>query len=199
MGATDSSNIHEAKGWFPVTEKSGAEKTGTRRKFTAEYKLEILERARKLKGTGRGQLKSFLQEKDLRTSHLAQWAKQLSNGSPGEGKRGRPPKSRDAILSEVAALKQRLFSMEKRAVQAEQLVMLQMKYVKGAALKLERKDRGLLAELISRIDTESSVSSICYALNLTRKDFYRTIKPILPQFPRNIRSAKERPILAERP
>jgi hypothetical protein len=190
MGGTDSSNTHEAKGWFPVTGKSGAEKTGTRRKFTAEYKFKVLERAGEIKGTGRGRLKSFLQEKSLRTSHLAQWAKQFSNGAPGEGRRGRPPKSRDAIFSEVAALKQRLFLMEKRAVQAEQLVMLQMKYVKGAALKLERKDRGLLSELISRIDVESSVSSICDALTLTRKDFYRTIKPILPNSPRNVRSSK---------
>jgi hypothetical protein len=160
-----------------VTGSAGAKRIATRRKFTAEYKLEVLDRAREMRGMGRGQLKSYLQEKDLRNSHLAEWTKQFSNGVTGGGKRGRPPKSREAILREVADLRQRLDAMEKRAIQAEELVLLQMKYVKGAALKLERKDRGLLSELISRIETESSVSSICEALALTRKDFYRTIRP----------------------
>lgn len=164
-----------------MTESEGAEieaqRIGARRKFTAEYKLEVLDRAREIKSMGRGRLKSYLQEKKLRSSHLAEWAKQFSNGASGEGKRGRPPKNREDILGEVAALRQQLDAMEKRAIQAEQLVMAQMKYVKGAALKMERKDRGLLSELISKIEAESSISSICEALALTRKDFYRTIRP----------------------
>lgn len=174
-----------------ATGSAGEAIIGTRRKFTAEYKREVLERAREIKGMGRGRLKSYLKEKDLRTSHLAEWSKQFSGGVPGEGKRGRPPKSREDILREVAALRQRLSAMKKRAIQAEQLVMLQMQYVKAAALKLERKDRGLLSELISRVDAELSVSSICDALALTRKDFYRTIKPRPPHLPRNMRSSKE--------
>lgn len=157
--------------------KIEVQRIGVRRKFTAEYKLEVLGRAREIKSMGRGRLKSYLQEKNLRSSHLAEWTKQFSSGVIGEGKRGRPPKNREDILREVAALRQQLDAMEKRAIQAEHLVMVQMKYVKGAALKMERKDRGLLSELISRIEAESSVSSICEALALTRKDFYRTIKP----------------------
>ncbi len=150
----------------------------SRRTFTAEYKLEVLQSVRDMKGKGRGALKAYLRERDLRSSHLAEWNKQLSGGIPGEGKRGRPPKSREALLHEVASLRRRLDAMEKRALQAERLVMLQLKYVKGAAMKMERRDRGLLSELISRVDAETSVSSICEALSLTRKDFYRTIKPL---------------------
>jgi hypothetical protein len=162
-----------------VKGRTGAEQIETRRKFTTEYKLEVLDQAREIKSLGRGHLQSYLKEKNLRSSHLAEWSKQFSSGSTGAGKRGRPPKSRETLLREAAALKQRLDAMEKRAIQAEQLVLLQMKYVKGAALKLQRKDRGLLSELISRIEAESSVSSICDALVLTRKDFYRTIKPLI--------------------
>jgi hypothetical protein len=153
-------------------------RSDSRRTFTAEYKLEILNSVREMKGKGRGILKAYLQEKDLRTSHLAEWNKQFSTGIPGDGKRGRPPKSREALMREIASLRQRLDAMEKRAHQAERLVMLQLKYVKGAAMKLERKDRGLLSELISRIDAETSVSSICEALAVTRRDFYRTIRPL---------------------
>lgn len=150
----------------------------SRRTFTAAYKLEILDRVREMKGQGRGLLQAYLRERDLRTSHLAEWSKQFPSGVPGEGKRGRPAKSREALAREIASLKGRLDAMEKRALRAERLVMLQLRYVKGAAMKLERKDRGLLSELISRIDAETSVSSICEALALTRRDFYRTIKPL---------------------
>ena len=73
--------------------------------------------------------------------------------------------------------------MQARALEAEEIVRVQMEYVKGAALKLERRDRGLLSELISKVRTACPVSTVCEALALTRRDFYRTIKPLLDRGP----------------
>ncbi|HKP94319.1 MAG TPA: hypothetical protein VJ385_01060 [Fibrobacteria bacterium] len=156
-----------------------------RRTFSANYKLAILRIAREIRETRNGSLGAFLIREGLSTSHLKQWEKQASRGLIGKAKRGRPGKSRRALRRENAVLRQSLAAAEKRARQAEEIVRLQMKYVRGAAWKLERKDRGLLAGLLARVDRECSVSSVCEALDLTRRDFYRTIKPLIDGEPSN--------------
>jgi hypothetical protein len=150
-----------------------------RRTFSAEYKLGILRIAGEIKERGNDGLRAFLIREGLGASHLKRWEKQASLGLLGKAKRGRPGKSRSVMRREIELLKQGLAAAEKQARQAEEIVRLQMKYVRGAAWKLERKDRGLLAGILSRVERECSVSSICEALDLTRRDFYRTIKPLL--------------------
>lgn len=98
-------------------------------------------------------------------------------------KRGRPGKDLEELKREIRTLRRKLAASKKRIAQAEALVRLQMEYVRGAALKFERKDRGLLSELIARIRSECSISDLCDALALTRRDYYRTIKPLLDQRP----------------
>jgi hypothetical protein len=154
-----------------------------RRTFSADYKLSILRTAQEIRETRKDGLRAFLVREGLGISQLKQWEKQASRGLLGKAKRGRPGKSRSALNREITILKQGLEAAEKRARQAEEIVRLQMKYVRGAAWKLERKDRGLLAGLLARVDRECSVSSICEALDLTRRDFYRTIKPLIDGAP----------------
>ena len=151
-----------------------------RRRFTAEYKLWVLKNAEELKGTVRGKLADFLKSEGLRTSHLATWRKRIAAGLDPEGKRGPKEKSGTGLGPELRKLKHRLRAAEKRALRAEEIVLLQMKYVKAAALRLERKDRGLLSQLINHLEQGSTVSSICEALCMTRRDFYRTIAPGIP-------------------
>jgi hypothetical protein len=155
-------------------------KTGDgRRLFSSEYKSYVLRKTKEIKEAGRGGIALFLRKEGLYSSHLAAWKKQIHEDGPGIRKRGRPSKSREELKREIRDLRQRLVILEKKALEAEQIVRLQMEYVKGAALKLERKDRGLLSELIFRVRSACSVSSLCEALALTRRDFYRTIKPLL--------------------
>jgi hypothetical protein len=154
-----------------------------RRTFSAEYKLGVLRIAREIKEARHDGLRAFLIREGLRTSHLYHWEKQASLGLLGKAKRGRPGKSRSALRREIADLKRRLAAAEKQARQAGEIVRLQMEYVRGAAWKLERKDRGLLAGLLARVHRECSVSSVCEALDLTRRDFYRTIKPLIDGMP----------------
>lgn len=149
-----------------------------RRTFTKEYKLHILTRAHELRNLGRGQIQAMLRQEGLRTSHLAEWKKQLSGECLGSGRRGRPERNRDTLYAEIRRLKRRLASLEKRCLHAEALVITQMKYVKAASFKLERKDRGLLSSLIAQVEADSSIAAACLALGLNRPDFYRTIRPL---------------------
>jgi hypothetical protein len=151
-----------------------------RKRFTAEYKLWVLKNAEELKGAVRGKLADFLKSQGLRTSHLAAWRKRIAAGKDPQGKRGPKGDSRSGLAPEMRKLKHRLRAAEKRALRAEGIVLLQMKYVKAAALKLERKDQGLLSQLIHHLEHGSTVSSICEALCVTRRDFYRTIAPGTP-------------------
>jgi hypothetical protein len=152
------------------------ETSAKRRTFSDEYKNEILRRARELKSQGRGRLRSYLASLGLSTSHLTQWRKKFAQGEVS-GRRGRPEKTRADLVRENRFLRRRLEAMQRRASEAESLVLLQTKYVKAAALRLERKDRGLLSELIAQVEQEIKVSSVCDALALSRRDYYRTIKP----------------------
>ena len=163
------------KGGYPPSTVRGH----ARRTFSSDYKLSVLRIAREWKETRKELFRAFMIREGLETSHLRRWEKQASQGLLGKARRGRPGKSRHALCREIVLLKQSLAAAEKHARQAEEIVRLQMKYVRGAAWKLERKDRGLLAGLLARVDRECSVSSLCEALDLTRRDFYRTIKPLL--------------------
>jgi transposase len=166
------SGVGEVSG---VGESAG--RSAQRRSFPAEYKINVLRIAESLKGEARGQLAAFLRAEGLRTSHVAEWRKQCTGGVIGSSKRGRREKPPQALFQEIRLLKYRLATMEERALRAEEMVRLQVKYVKAAALKLNRKDRGLLSELIAQLEGEPRISSLCDALALTRRDFYRTILP----------------------
>ena len=160
--------------------KSPSHTGNGRRSFSRDYKLYVLRKSREIKDAGLGGIAAFLRKEGLYSSHLAAWKKQMREGRRGGGKRGRPPlKAREKLRLENHDLRQRLVILEKKSLEAEQIVRVQMEYVKAAALKLERKDRGLLSELISRVRAACSVSSLCEALALSRRDFYRTIKPLL--------------------
>ncbi len=150
-----------------------------RRSFSNNYKLDILKRVEEIKESRQGSVKAFLSNEGIYASHLTAWKKQISQGKLGLGKRGRPIKNSDEFRLEITNLRQRLIIMEKRALEAEQIVRVQMAYVKGAALRLKRRDRGLISEIVSQVKSNCSVSALCDALALTRQDFYRTIKPLL--------------------
>jgi transposase len=152
-------------------------RSAQRRTFTAEYKIKVLRMAESLKGEARGHLAAFLRAEGLRTSHVAEWRKQYTGGAIGSRKRGQREKPPHALYQEMRLLRYRLATMEERALRAEEMVRLQVKYVQAAALKLNRKDRGLLSELIAQFEGKPRISSLCDALALTRRDFYRTILP----------------------
>src|SRR5215210_7189964 len=94
-----------------------------RRKFTAKYKLEILEKADAC--TKPGEVGELLRREGLYTSHLTYWRKQRKDGALKElGKpRGRKPAdNRDA---QIAALTRRADRAEAELAKARRVIEIQ--------------------------------------------------------------------------
>jgi transposase-like protein len=101
----------------------------TRRRFTAPYKLDILERADECV-PGSGDLGKLLRKEGLYTSHLTVWRAQRDRGAL-EGlepkKRGRKPKERDDLRAEMERLRRENARLELRLKQAETIIEVQKK------------------------------------------------------------------------
>ena len=94
-----------------------------RRRFTAEYKLRILQRAEAC--TQPGEIGALLRREGLYTSHLTAWRKQRDAGALEalDRKRGRKPADRrDA---ENAALRRRLERAEAELEKARKVIEVQ--------------------------------------------------------------------------
>jgi transposase len=97
-----------------------------RRRFSAEYKLRILEEVDGC--TERGQIGALLRREGLYSSHLSKWRKQRALGQL-EGlspkKRGRKPQ--DPAVEEVARLRRENERLRARLEQAEMIIDVQKK------------------------------------------------------------------------
>ena len=95
-----------------------------RRRFTAEYKREILRRADTCKETGA--LGALLRAEGLYSSHLATWRRQRDAGELA-GLTPQKPRQVDARDRQIADLERQVARMTTRAERAEALVDLQKK------------------------------------------------------------------------
>ncbi len=97
-----------------------------RRHFSAEYKLEILEKAEGC--TQRGELGSLLRHEGLYSSHLAKWREQRKAGALKalSKKRGRKPRS-DAGAQRTAELEREIQRLRRKLMQAETIIDVQKK------------------------------------------------------------------------
>ena len=97
-----------------------------RRRFSAEYKLRILEEADKC--TQRGEIGALLRREGLYSSHLSTWRRQrmlgqLAGLSPK--KRGRKPQ--DPVDEEVTRLRRENERLRTRLEEAEMIIDVQKK------------------------------------------------------------------------
>jgi transposase len=99
-----------------------------RRRYTAEYKREILRRADACKETGA--LGALLRAEGLYSSHLATWRRQRDAGELAgltPQKRGRKAREVDARDRKIAEQERQIARLTSRAERAEALVELQKK------------------------------------------------------------------------
>lgn len=98
----------------------------TRRKFSAEYKLSILERADRAAGSG--EIGALLRREGLYSSHLVEWRRLRETGALTalSSKRGRKPAS-DPLAEENRQLKAQVGRLEKKLQQAEIIIDVQKK------------------------------------------------------------------------
>ena len=99
-----------------------------RRRFSAEYKLHILEKAEAC--SERGQIGSLLRREGLYSSHLTTWRRQREQGQLdglSSKKRGRKPSVDEAMVKELTKLKRDNQRLENRLQQAETIIEVQKK------------------------------------------------------------------------
>ena len=113
------------------------------RRFTAEYKLNILQQAEACRGEeGIGAL---LRREGLYSSHLTTWRRQreigmLSGLSPK--RRGRKASARNPLQPEVDRLRKETDRLQKRLKQAELIIEVQKKISQMLGIPLETSEKG---------------------------------------------------------
>jgi len=100
----------------------------TRRRFTAAYKLKILQEADECREPG--EVGALLRREGLYSSHLRTWKKQRDEGALSgltPKKRGRKAKRRDPVAEENQRLRREKERLEHRLQQAETIIDVQKK------------------------------------------------------------------------
>ena len=108
----------------------------TRRRFTAEYKLRILE---EIEQAGPGGIGEVLRREGLYSSHLAVWRKAVRKGALGRlsRKRGRKGKQVNPLTKEVERLERQLSRTRDELRRAELIIEVQGKVAGLLGFSLE--------------------------------------------------------------
>jgi len=99
-----------------------------RRRFSAEYKLRILEEVEACSEPG--QIGALLRREGLYSSHLTTWRRQRAQGQLADlspKKRGRKPSVEELLAKEMAELKRENQHLQSRLQQAETIIEVQKK------------------------------------------------------------------------
>jgi len=99
-----------------------------RRRFSAEYKLRILDEVDACSEPG--QIGALLRQEGLYSSHLTTWRRQRAQGqlkALSPKKRGRKPSVDEALVKELDALKRENQRLQSRLQQAETIIDVQKK------------------------------------------------------------------------
>jgi hypothetical protein len=114
-----------------------------RRKFTAKYKLCILEEVDKCNQPG--QIGALLRREGLYSSSLTLWRKQRAQGlldALSPQKRGRKAKPRNPLAAKVARLERDNERLKKKLKQAETIIEVQKKISEILGITQNLPDQG---------------------------------------------------------
>jgi transposase len=109
-----------------------------RRRFTAEYRLRILEEADRC--TGAGEVGQLLRREGLYSSHLANWRKARDEGALRglrSNKRGAKPKASNPLEPKVRELEAKVARLEKDLHKAHTILDVQEKVAGLLGFNLE--------------------------------------------------------------
>ena len=112
-----------------------------RRRFTAEYKLQVLREADQCAGVG--ELGALLRREGLYSSHLTTWRRQREHGALvalAPKKRGRSAAAVSPLARRVAGLERDKARLERRLKQAEAIIDAQKKLAEILGLSLPAPD-----------------------------------------------------------
>ena len=119
---------------------TGVSPTRTRRRFTAAYKLKILEAAALC--TKSGEFGALLRREGLYSSHLAVWRAAARRGELAglAQPRGPKPTPHDPHVKQIAVLERQLAQVTARAERLELIIELQKKVSQLLGLALPASD-----------------------------------------------------------
>lgn len=112
-----------------------------RRRFTAAYKLQIVEEADRCKEAGA--LGELLRREGLYSSHLTTWRRQRDEGALSglePKRRGRKPKTKDPSVQEAERLRRENQRLAERLRQAELIIEAQKKVSEILGIPLRTPD-----------------------------------------------------------
>jgi transposase-like protein len=112
----------------PVVPDPEVRERAARRRFTGEYKLQVLRHADEC--AGGGELGALLRREGLYSSHLTTWRRQREQGALvalAPKKRGRPTTSASPLAQRVAELERDNTRLGRRLHQAEAIIEAQKK------------------------------------------------------------------------
>jgi transposase-like protein len=112
----------------PVVPDPEVRERAARRRFTAEYKLQVLRQAEQCVGVG--DLGALIRREGLYASHLTTWRRQREQGALvalAPKKRGRPPASVSPLARRMAELERDNGRLARRLHQAEAIIEAQKK------------------------------------------------------------------------
>lgn len=131
-GARRASAIEEAEPVSSVAQQTVPDPEvsdkAVRRRFTAKYKLSILQQAEACRDEG--SIGALLRREGLYSSHLTTWRRQRDEGSLAAltpKQRGRKPAPVDPVALENERLRKENARLEKRLEQAELIIDIQKK------------------------------------------------------------------------
>ena len=113
-----------------------------RRRFSAEYKLRILEEAEACRESG--EIAALLRREGLYSSHLTDWRRAQREGALGALSKQRGPKGRgrDAVARENEQLRKENDRLRRRLRQAETILEIQKKASEILGIPLSRSETG---------------------------------------------------------
>jgi transposase-like protein len=123
--ATGVSNNNETRDYVPDPEVSVK---ATRRRFTAQYKLHILQKAEDC--TSPGEIGALLRKEGLYASNLTTWRRQKEHGTLealSPKRRGPKKKESDFVTRHIAELERENHVIRQKLKQAETIIEVQKK------------------------------------------------------------------------
>jgi len=142
-GARRATGISSTKAATETTTGADSEvlEKGSRRRFTAKYKLRILEEGDAC--TGPGQIGALLRREGLYSSHLTTWRRQREAGALAGlavRKRGRKANLQDRQIQRMAELERENERLRHRLAQAETIIDVQKKVSSLLGIPLSRPE-----------------------------------------------------------
>ena len=125
----------------PAVPESEVRARAARRRFTAEYKLQILREADQC--AGMGEVGALLRREGLYSSHLTTWRRQREHGALvalAPKKRGRSAAAASPLARRVAELERDKARLERRLKQAEAIIDAQKKLAEILGLSVPATD-----------------------------------------------------------